>query len=34
MRESPKMEVEDDAEEMTRKELGYEKWTSCVLQLQ
>jgi hypothetical protein len=28
------MAVEDDWEEMTRKELGYKKETSCVLQLQ
>jgi hypothetical protein len=31
LRESLEMAVEDDCEEMTRKELVYEKKTSCVL---
>jgi hypothetical protein len=34
MRESPEMAVEDDLEEMARKEFDCAKKTSCVLQLQ
>jgi hypothetical protein len=34
LRESLEMEVEEDWEEMARKELGCEKETSCMLQLQ
>jgi hypothetical protein len=33
MRESLETAIEDDREEMTRKELGCAKKTSCVLQL-
>jgi hypothetical protein len=34
LRESLEMAVEDDLEEIARKELGCAKKTSCVLQLQ
>jgi hypothetical protein len=34
LRESLEVAIEDDCEEMARKELGCEKKTSCMLQLQ